>query len=187
MTELKDLKIYIVDNEDYKISIFKTIFKDIKNVECVTSDIGWFYNTHIKEIDCLVSPANAFGHMTGGYDAALSDIFGWDYQKKVQQYIIDNFYGEQLVGTSFIIDTPLKEVKLIHTPTMQYPSIIKDDMVVYHSMRATLMCALKNDIKCIVIPIFGGACGRINANIASRRMKEAYLQILNRIGPSYDI
>ena len=28
MTELKDLKIYIVDNEDYKISIFKTIFKD---------------------------------------------------------------------------------------------------------------------------------------------------------------
>ena len=70
---------------------------------------------------------------------------------------------------------------------MQYPSIIKDDMVVYHSMRATLMCALKNDIKCIVIPIFGGACGRINANIASRRMKEAYLQILNRIGPSYDI
>ena len=25
MTELKDLKIYIVDNEDYKISIFKTI------------------------------------------------------------------------------------------------------------------------------------------------------------------
>ena len=112
MTELKDLKIYIVDNEDYKISIFKTIFKDIKNVECVTSDIGWFYNTHIKEIDCLVSPANAFGHMTGGYDAALSDIFGWDYQKKVQQYIIDNFYGEQLVGTSFIIDTPLKGVKL---------------------------------------------------------------------------
>ncbi len=144
------------------------------------------YGENQKEIDCLVSPANAFGRMTGGYDAVLSTILGWDFQKKVQKYIKDEFFGEQPVGTSFIIKTDLPNLSLIHTPTMRYPSIIKDDYMVYYCMRSTLLCALKNDIKTIVIPVFGGACGQVHPITAGERMRQAYDQILYKKGYEYE-
>ena len=184
--KLEDLKIYIVESNLAGYLYFQDIFKDIKNVEVVNDYIQDFYEEHKNEIDCLVSPANAFGIMTGGYDAALSDILGWDFQLKVQKYIKDNFYGEQLVGTSFIIDTDIPGLKLIHTPTMQYPSVIIDDMVIYHCMRATLMCALENNVKCIVIPVFGGRCGGVKSEVAAKRMKDAYLQIRDKKEAEFD-
>jgi len=187
MTKLKDLKIYIIDRNLRKVLELEEAFMGIDNIFPCYADITEFYPQHKDEIDCLVSPANAFGYMTGGYDAALSDILGWDSQYKVRKYIKDHYYGEQPVGSSFIIDTDIEGLKLIHTPTMQYPSIIKDYMVVYQCMRTTLMCALENDVKCIVIPVFGGACGGVPGDVAAKKMKEAYLQIKNRKGPDYNI
>ena len=186
MKDLKDLEIYIVDMDGYTCRKVKEQFCDIPNVQVVHKDIKRFYRENKDKIDCLVSPANAFGMMTGGFDAALSEILGWDFQYKVQDYIKENFYGEQGVGTSFIIQTNIPKLSLIHTPTMQYPSKILDDMIVYYCMRATLICALKNDIKSIVIPVFGGACGSVEPEIASKRLKEAYMQILNKIGAKYE-
>lgn len=185
MKELKNLKIYIVDMDNYNCRILEEQFSEINNIQIVHMDIKRFFDEHKNEIDCLVSPANAFGIMTGGYDAALSTILGWNFQERVQDYIKHNFYGEQVVGTSFIIKTDLPNLSLIHTPTMQYPSKIKDDMVVYYCMRSTLMCALANNIKCIVIPVFGGACGGLEPEVTSKRIKEAYLQILNKTGVKY--
>ena len=69
-------------------------------------------NEH-KDIDCLVSPANAFGMMTGGYDAALSNNPGCDFRNKVQWYIQDHFYGEQGVATSLLIETDLPGVQAL--------------------------------------------------------------------------
>lgn len=180
MRQLKDLKIYIVDMDGFTCKALARAFDDVPNVEIVHADIKRFFREHRDTIDCLVSPANAFGYMTGGYDAALSEILGWDFQEKVQDYIKENFYGEQGVGTSFIIKTDLPNLSLIHTPTMQYPSVIKDDMIVYYCMRSTLICALKNDVKCIVIPVFGGACGCVDPLVSSKRLKDAYMQILTK-------
>ena len=185
MKDLKDLEIYIVDIDGYTCRKVKEQFCDIPNVKVIHKDIKRFYRENKDKIDCLVSPANAFGMMTGGFDAALSEILGWDFQYKVQDYIKEHFYGEQGVGTSFIIQTNIPKLSLIHTPTMQYPSKILDDMIVYYCMRSTLICALKNDIKSIVIPVFGGACGSVEPEIASNRLKEAYMQILNKIGAKY--
>lgn len=184
MTDIKDLHIYIVDNSSYTCRVFKEVFEGDSGVEIHHYDIKRFCFEH-NVIDCLVSPANAFGLMTGGFDAALSEILGWDFQKNVQQYIRDHFYGEQGVGTSFYIKTDTPGLALIHTPTMQYPSRIKDDMIVYYCMRSTLMCALENDVKNIVIPVFGGATGGIEPEVASRMMKEAYDQIVTRAGAKY--
>ncbi len=187
MTQLKDLRIYIVEYSKDVADVFEKAFSDIPNVEVANDDVVAFYRDHEGEIDCLVSPANAYGHMTGGFDAALSDLFGWDYQLEVRDYIFQNYFGEQPVASSFIIDTPLKGVRLIHTPTMQHPSRIKDDMVIYHCMRSTLMCALEHDVKCIVLPVFGAATGGVSAKIAAMRMKEGFLQMMTRKGPDYDI
>ena len=184
MKEIKDMNIYIVDRDVYSCQVLTDSFSDHENVTIHHADIRRFYSEH-PEIDCLVSPANAFGLMTGGFDAALSDILGWDFQKKVQKYIQDHFYGEQGVGTSFYIETDNPGVALIHTPTMQYPSLIKDDLIVYYCMRSTLICALEHDVNTIVIPVFGGACGCVEPENAAKRMKEAYEQILTRAGAKY--
>lgn len=125
--------------------------------------------------------------MTGGYDAALSNILGWAFQCKVRDYIKKEYYGEQVVASSFIIKTDLPHLSLIHTPIMRYPSRIKDDMIVYYCMCSTLICVLKNDIKYIVISVFGGSCGGISGEVAGKRMREAYDQILGKVGPNYDI
>ena len=184
MTDLDRLKIYIVEMDHVTCIALEEAFAGIPNVTICHADIKRFVYEH-KDIDCLVSPANAFGLMTGGYDAALSDILGWDFQYRVQRYIQDHFYGEQGVATSFLIETDLPGVSLIHTPTMQYPSLIKDDMIVYYCMRSTLICALEHDVTSIAIPVFGGLCGGIGPEIAARRMKEAYMQILTRKGPDF--
>ena len=130
-------------------------------------------------VECIVSPANSFGLMDGGYDLAISEWFGPQLQKNVQQYIIDNFWGEQPVGTSFIIDANEKGQKIIHTPSMQTPREIVDPFVVYQCMRTTLMCAYQNNVKSILIPLFGGGCGGVHPQTIAKMMKLAYDQIHN--------
>lgn len=182
MTNLSELKIFIIERDTYSASVLKQAFFEVPNTTVVNADVKVFFKEHQSEIDCLVSPANAFGYMNGGFDAALSEILGWSFQKKVQRYIKDHFYGEQGVGTSFIIDTDIPNLRLIHTPTMQYPSLIKDPLIVYYAMRSTLMCALENDIKSIVIPLFGGYYGGLDAEVAAKHMRDAYGQMLGRLG-----
>ena len=64
-------------------------------------------------MECIVSPANSYGLMDGGYDLAITKYFGKELMKEVQEYIIKHFHGEQPVATSFCIDIPNTKKKLI--------------------------------------------------------------------------
>ena len=175
--KLEEMRIYIITTNHLEQIMFRAIFEKYSNVEVVLNDFKTFMikNPHVE---CIVSPANSYGIMNGGYDYAISDYLGWDFQEKVQQYIKDNYFGEQLVGTSFIIDAP-KGKKLIHTPTMKLPEKIIDSRVVYNAMRATLICALENNITSIVIPLFGAGTGGVPINTVCEHMLNAYKQILD--------
>jgi len=130
-----------------------------------------------NKVNCVVSPANSFGLMDGGFDLAITKWYGDQLQKRVQKYIIDNYYGEQPVGTSFIIETGNENEYLIHTPTMRVPERILDARVIYHCMRSALIEAKKHNIESIVIPMFGGTTGCIPSNIIASLMYEAYKQL----------
>ena len=134
--------------------------------------------SHVK-VDCVVSPANSYGLMDGGFDLAISEYFGWELQKHVQEYILKNFRGEQPIATSFIIDTGKDGIRLIHTPTMRIPFSVKDPMIVYQCMRTTLLTALENNIETIVIPAFCGEWGNVSPKVIGRLMYEAYKQVMN--------
>ena len=151
------MKVYLLDRNKRISDIWKIYFRDEQDVEVVCCGFEKFMENY--NVECIVSPANSYGIMDGGYDLAITEYFGEELMKKVQKYIIRNYYGEQPVGTSFIIETGVKNIKLIHTPTMRIPAKIKEPMVVYQAMRTTLMTALENNIKSIVIPAFGGCCG----------------------------
>jgi len=53
----------------------------------------------------MVSPANSFGLMDGGIDYYISEFFGWQLLPKVQQAVLDEWCGEQPVGTCMMVPT----------------------------------------------------------------------------------
>lgn len=179
------MKIYLIERNVQKFKCLKDAFKH-EDVELFNGDFKEFMKE--KRVECIVSPANAYGLMDGGYDLAITEWFGNQLQERVQKHIIDDFYGEQPVGTSFIIDAGKDNQYLIHTPTMQAPQIIVDPRVIYHCMRSTLIEAKRNNIESILIPMFGGACGGVKPAVVAKMMLKAYKQIQNppqKIGWDY--
>lgn len=170
------MKIYLLDKSREMVSAWKKYFEN-ENVEIVCEDFMLFMDLY--DVECVVSPANAYGLMDGGFDLAITNYFGQELQKNVQKIICERYYGEQPVGTSIMVGIPNTNKKLIHTPTMRFPSKILDPKVVYQCMRTTLMVALKNNIKSIVIPAFGGRCGCLEADVVAKMMYMAYKQLQN--------
>lgn len=168
------MKIYIIEQNKDKFKYLVPYFDDLDDVILINTDFISFMKEY--DIECIVSPANSYGIMDGGYDQAIINYFGKNLQTKVQNYIIENYYGEQPVGTSFIIDINENQ-KLIHTPTMRIPSKIKDERVIYQCMRTTLITAKQNNVENIVIPMFGGLTGGIHPNKIGKMMRYAYDQI----------
>lgn len=174
---MRTVNIIFLDVDKYCVECLEKYFGNEINVRIVHSELCDFLSNN--QIECVVSPANSFGLMDGGYDLALTEYFGDQMQKRVQQYIASHYYGEQPVGTSFIVDAGKDGCKLIHTPSMRIPCEIKDPLVIYQCMRTTLMCAIENDIKSILIPMFGSGVGGIDADDAAKFMWLAYQQLSN--------
>ena len=174
------MDIYLLDINPEITKAWEKEFASYNNFHIVTDEFKHFMDTH-KSIECIVSPANSFGYMNGGYDKAITDYFGVEVEKEVQRFINTHLFGEQPVGTSIMVDIPKTNKKLIHTPTMRLPSSIKDEMIIYQCMRSTLMCAIKGKVKSIVIPAFGGATGKAKPSIIAKYMSAAYKQIVEHI------
>lgn len=170
------MKIYLIEADWNKCKYLQLYFtgEDVTVVHMAFED---FMKTHT--IQCVVSPANSFGLMDGGYDEALTAWYGHQLEQRVQQYILDRYYGEQPVGTSFLIDAGKDNQVLIHTPTMRTPQEIVDPRIIYQCMRTTLMEAQRHSIDSILIPMFGGATGNVKPQTVAKFMWQAYHQIQN--------
>jgi O-acetyl-ADP-ribose deacetylase (regulator of RNase III) len=169
------MKIYLLSINKGIVKCWEEFFHNEPNVSVVCSDFAEFMRT--THVDCVVSPANSFGLMDGGYDAAITKWFGEQLQQRVQQYIIDKLHGEQITGTSFIIDSGKGNQYIIHTPSMRTPQKIREPLIIYNCMRSCLITAHENNIKSIVIPAFGALTGGVPANIVAELMYKAYMQI----------
>lgn len=176
------MKIYLLDINPTMTKAWEKYFSNIQQIEIVNDDFGHFMDTH-SDVEAVVSPANAYGLMDGGYDKAITDYFGKEIQYKIQEKINKEWYGEQPVGTSISIHTDKvvpnsqKMIRLIHTPTMRSPEVIIDARIVYQCMRTTLIEAEQQDVHSIVIPAFGGLCGQIPLNTIAYYMHCAYKQL----------
>jgi len=116
------------------------------------------------DFDCVVSAANSFGLMDGGVDQCITDYFGLQMMHRVQQRIIQEFAGEQPVGTSIVVPglTPnmvgtenrFDRMKYVaHTPTMRVPRDVMGSDNPYKAMKAALLAVKHHnnavDMKCI--------------------------------------
>lgn len=169
------MKIYIIEKDFNKFKYLKLYFND-EDVILINESFEQFMKN--TKVQCVVSPANSFGIMDGGYDLVLTKWYGKQLQKRVQKYIMKNYYGEQPVGSSFIIETRKDNQYLIHTPTMRTPEKIVDTRIIYQSMRTTLIVAKQNKIESILIPMFGGLTGCVRPQVIAEMMYLGYYQIM---------
>jgi O-acetyl-ADP-ribose deacetylase (regulator of RNase III) len=176
-----ELKLILVDPKPELCDAFREKFKALPNVEIVT---GKFEN--LNAFDCMVSAANSFGLMDGGVDAAIIQFFGYELQERVQKRIVDEFLGEQPVGTSIIVETNhTKHPFIAHTPTMRVPMDIAHTDHVYLAMWAMLLAIRQhnlkseNKIQIIACPGLGTATGHVPYRQAARQMALAYEHFLN--------
>lgn len=169
------MKLILSDTNKDVYSAFLKYFSHLENVE--------IHNKPFQEVegyDCLVSPANSFGIMDGGIDLHIINYFGNKLMEDVQKHIIDNYAGEQPVGTSFVIETGNANHKyLAHTPTMRVPRIIYDTENVYYAMKAMLLEVKKhNNIQSVLCSGLGTGAGGVPLETAVRQMHLAYTHVM---------
>ncbi|PVF95265.1 macro domain-like protein [Serendipita vermifera] len=158
----------------------------------------------ILECECMVSPANSFGIMDGGYDLALSNSFrgpendGWKLTNIVQNYIRDKSHGYLPPGSCIIVplppdlagdNNPWKAHCIAVLATMRTPSDVRwHKDLVYNSMWS-LQVAIENwnrahaegegKIKRVVITGLGTGTGGVMPKVAAEQMALAVKHFLN--------
>ena len=128
--------------------------------------------------EAIVSPANSFGFMDGGIDAAYLDKFGHDLQWRLQEKIIDQG-GELLVGRAIPIriNQPGGPQWMISAPTMRTPRVIVDADAVRLSTRAALQCAINIGVESVLFTGTGAGSGRVPAQIVAAEMRKGWSDV----------
>ncbi len=137
--------------------------------------------------DCFVTAANSFGIMNAGIDAAVIRFHGEDLMRRVQTRILDEYLGEQPIGTSFIEPTGTTGYPFIaHSPTMRVPGSINGTDKVYAATWASLIAVYRHKAKnvdapidTVAFPAMGAGFGSVPYAEVARQMAVAYRHYLN--------
>jgi O-acetyl-ADP-ribose deacetylase (regulator of RNase III) len=139
----------------------------------------------VPSFDCVATAGNSFGLMDAGMDLAIVKFFGHEIQNAVQRRILQDFCGEQPVGTAFIVETGrLDRPYLAHAPTMRIPMNISGTDHVYLATWATLLAVRRHNrasakkIETLVCPAFGAGTGGVSGPEVGFQMKLAYRHFL---------
>src|SRR5947209_18044308 len=127
--------LWLVHPEEAMCAAFRDRFAGLPGVRVIR---GRFED--LEPHDCFVTAGNSFGLMTAGIDATVVRYFGEDLMARVQDRILDQFFGEQPVGTAFILPTDHVDVPfLAHAPTMRVPGNIAGTDKVYAAAWSALL------------------------------------------------
>lgn len=166
------MQIILVYRDDALGAAWRSCFRDRPDIRIVRRDIT------TVSCDAVVSPANSFGFMDGGLDAALTERFGSNLQIDLQRRIRDLPEGELLVGKALVIPTRDSRIPwLIAAPTMRVPMSfnIATSINAYLAMKAILIAAKTHPgIGSVAIPGLCTGVGRMPPATASKQMSAAY-------------
>ncbi|MEM6782526.1 MAG: macro domain-containing protein [Bacteroidota bacterium] len=142
---------------------------------------------HLGPHDCFVTAGNAFGIMTAGIDAAVVEKHGRGLMERIQHRILDEYLGDQPVGTCFIEPTGTPGFPFVaHAPTMRMPGDITGTDAVYRATWAALLTVYHHNsahrrgihnlgpIETVVFPAMGCGFGGMDFEEAARQMAAAY-------------
>lgn len=181
---------------------FTRAFEGFPEVEVV------FQRFEDTDFDCVVSAANSFGLMDGGVDQCITDYFGVQMMHRVQNRIIQEYAGEQPVGTSIIVRGLTKDMigtenrwdrmkYVAHTPTMRVPRDVSGSDNAYQAMKSALLAVKAHNrevdvfvpgfgsesspfrINSVVTPGLATLTGRITYEKAADQMALATFHVMN--------
>ncbi len=124
--------------------------------------------------------------MTAGIDAAVVGRFGDSLMEQVQLRIMDEYFGEQPIGTAMIVPTGDPTLPFVcHAPTMRVPGSIEGTDKVYAATWASLLAIHAHNrtssqrIEMVAFPAMGTGFGGVSFHEAARQMAAAYRHLLN--------
>ena len=129
------------------------------------------------DADMLVSPANSFGIMDGGFDKEILNVLGSSIQDRVFE-AIKMFNGEINVGDSVSVGIHKKYKHLLVVPTMRVPMDVSKTTNAYVTMRCILKHLESSDI---VMPMLCTGIGKMPVKRAVNQMRMAYRNVVENV------
>jgi O-acetyl-ADP-ribose deacetylase (regulator of RNase III) len=162
---------------------------------CGELDFVVVHHGSIFDVDCdaVVSPANSYGFMDGGIDAAYMWHFGKEIQIRVRRQIFDRHHGEILVGQADVVETANKRIPyLIFAPTMRVPMNLHETVNPYLAARAIFLLVkygtftsgehtgqkISERIQTIALPGLGTGVGKVNFETCAHQVRSAIDDII---------
>jgi O-acetyl-ADP-ribose deacetylase (regulator of RNase III) len=174
------MRLILVDRGREFCDVLRWRFRSRPEVEIVC---GRF--EELPAFDCVVTAGNSFGLMDAGMDLAVVRYFGPQIMELIQKCIIDDYLGEQPVGTCIIVPTAhTTHPYVAHAPTMRAPMNIQGTDHVYLAMWATLTAVHRHNrselkkIQSLACPGLGTGTGGVDSVEATLQMFLAYEHFL---------
>lgn len=185
---MESIELWLVHPDDEACRAFRQRFETLPGVrihQCRFEDLPAY--------DCFVTAGNSYGLMTAGIDAAVVRYFGTSLMNRVQHRILDEFLGEQPLGTAFLVPTDNAERPYVcHAPTMRTPGSIEGTDKIYVATWASLLAVYNHNaespqkIHRVVFPAMGTGFGGVAFDECARQMSVAYRHYLNLPSRSLD-
>ena len=173
---LKDMELWLVDQNNELVNAWKEAFSDLPHVFIRRGDI-----LSLAE-NAIVSPANSLGMMDGGIDLAYLNHFGLGMQSRVFEAIAEQPDGMLPVGAAVVVETGDAKVPLlVCAPTMVTPEPVPRANA-FFAMSAALSAAERHaaQIRKLFCPGLATGIGCVAPADAAAEMAHAYRKWLRR-------
>ena len=164
------MKLHLIDSDSEVALALQAAFSPFADVDVKCGDLL------ASAEHCVVSPANGFGFMDGGFDRDLYSFFGPSIQSRVQDAISRRPEGHLPVGASLLLRTGHIRIPfLIIAPTMTLPEQVEASNA-YRAMRAILRITAtdRKIFSHIYCPGLATGVGAVTPSEAADQMARAY-------------
>ena len=171
----RTLQLHLIDSNSDVASALRSAFAGFPEVEVHHGELL------ASAEQCVVSPANSFGFMDGGFDRALYSFFGPAIQTRLQDAINRRPEGFLPVGASLVVRTGHGKVPfLLVAPTVMLPESAEPSNA-YRAMRAVLRIARAEaaSFTHIYCPGLATGIGGVAPLEAAEQMARAYADFTN--------
>ncbi len=173
------MRLHLVDADATAAIALRDAFRSFPEVQVSHGDL-----LAVAE-NTVVSPANAYGFMDGGIDAAFRRFFGAGVEGRVREAVGRRPEGHLPIGASLVVHTGDERIPyMIVAPTMLTPEPI-DSQSCYRAMRAVLRIAAAHEEvgRAVYCPGLGTGVGQVPPEVAAREMAEAYRDWTKAVEP----
>lgn len=137
----------------------------------------------------IITPGNSYGHMTGGFDGALVNVFGSSLDTCIRHMVVRDFMGELPVGQALRFcanyGTGIDPLPIIlYAPTMRVPRGLEPDSDVPYVATLAALQQLKEVFPArrtahLLTPLMGHATGGLDTLLIARQMQLAFMRFLD--------